>query len=360
MIEPSGTCLRRRSRWPTSHAARASPRACSARRSSRSTPRATGCFAIGRGCARCSSPASASCAVVDTLQVDPTLFACAARRARSREESCTTPPSTRACWRPTASPLGNVFDTAIAARFLGFAATGLASLLAQLFEVQLPKHMQQADWGERPLSRRGHRLPRKRRALSARAARAVARARARRGHRARGCARSAPTCWPRRGAASPSRRRSRASRARSHVRRTSARGCSSWPGCATASRASSTCRPRVWCPTTCLLRFGELESPSVDELERRLPRRYRAYAPRLRAALAQAEGRDDAPRRGAGRGAVSRLRRSEVARRKRRRELLTSFRAREAERAASISRWCCQATASTSWSSSSSSRARRC
>jgi ribonuclease D len=47
--------------------------------------------------------------------------------------------------------LGNVFDTAIAARFLGLKNTGLSSLLAQFFGLELPKHKQQADWGERPL-----------------------------------------------------------------------------------------------------------------------------------------------------------------------------------------------------------------
>jgi len=47
--------------------------------------------------------------------------------------------------------LGNVFDTAVAARFLGFASTGLSSLLLKLFGVHLPKHQQQADWGRRPI-----------------------------------------------------------------------------------------------------------------------------------------------------------------------------------------------------------------
>lgn len=47
--------------------------------------------------------------------------------------------------------LGSVFDTAVAARFLGFTATGLSSLLLNLFGVELPKHKQQADWGARPL-----------------------------------------------------------------------------------------------------------------------------------------------------------------------------------------------------------------
>lgn len=47
--------------------------------------------------------------------------------------------------------LGRVFDTAVAARFLGFASTGLSSLLLKLFGRNLPKHQQQADWGKRPL-----------------------------------------------------------------------------------------------------------------------------------------------------------------------------------------------------------------
>jgi len=47
--------------------------------------------------------------------------------------------------------LGNVFDTAVAARFLGFSSTGLSSLLLKLFDVNLPKHQQQADWGKRPI-----------------------------------------------------------------------------------------------------------------------------------------------------------------------------------------------------------------
>lgn len=48
-------------------------------------------------------------------------------------------------------PLGRVFDTAVAARFLGEPSTGLAALLAKHFEVELDKKFQQADWGERPL-----------------------------------------------------------------------------------------------------------------------------------------------------------------------------------------------------------------
>jgi ribonuclease D len=47
--------------------------------------------------------------------------------------------------------LDRVFDTSIAARFLSLKSTGLSSLLAQWFQIDLPKHKQQADWGERPL-----------------------------------------------------------------------------------------------------------------------------------------------------------------------------------------------------------------
>lgn len=47
--------------------------------------------------------------------------------------------------------LGRVFDTAVAARFLGEPSTGLAALLEKYFGVQLDKKHQQADWGERPL-----------------------------------------------------------------------------------------------------------------------------------------------------------------------------------------------------------------
>jgi ribonuclease D len=47
--------------------------------------------------------------------------------------------------------LDRVFDTAIAARFLSLKNTGLSSLLGQYFQIELPKHKQQADWGERPL-----------------------------------------------------------------------------------------------------------------------------------------------------------------------------------------------------------------
>jgi len=45
-----------------------------------------------------------------------------------------------------------LFDTMIAARFLGIQAFGLSSLIEQYFEVKLPKEHQRADWSRRPLS----------------------------------------------------------------------------------------------------------------------------------------------------------------------------------------------------------------
>jgi ribonuclease D len=48
--------------------------------------------------------------------------------------------------------LAPVFDTAIAARYLGLRATGLKALLDSELSVSLDKSMQQADWGKRPLS----------------------------------------------------------------------------------------------------------------------------------------------------------------------------------------------------------------
>jgi ribonuclease D len=48
--------------------------------------------------------------------------------------------------------LGNVRDTAIAARFLGVAATGLSSLVESRVGVKLSKELQHHDWARRPLT----------------------------------------------------------------------------------------------------------------------------------------------------------------------------------------------------------------
>lgn len=47
--------------------------------------------------------------------------------------------------------VARVFDTAVAARFLGLPSTGLSRLVEHYFGLHLPKHGQQADWGTRPL-----------------------------------------------------------------------------------------------------------------------------------------------------------------------------------------------------------------
>ena len=47
----------------------------------------------------------------------------------------------------------NLFDTMIAARFLGIAEFGLAALLRARFGIELDKKYQKADWCKRPLSR---------------------------------------------------------------------------------------------------------------------------------------------------------------------------------------------------------------
>jgi ribonuclease D len=49
--------------------------------------------------------------------------------------------------------LANVSDTSVAARMLGRAATGLASLLTSELGVNVDKKMQQHDWSSRPLDR---------------------------------------------------------------------------------------------------------------------------------------------------------------------------------------------------------------
>jgi ribonuclease D len=45
----------------------------------------------------------------------------------------------------------NIFDTMIAARILGYPATGLGNILAEKFGLEVDKHFQKADWAKRPL-----------------------------------------------------------------------------------------------------------------------------------------------------------------------------------------------------------------
>ncbi|GAC1581964.1 MAG: ribonuclease D [Polyangiales bacterium] len=53
-------------------------------------------------------------------------------------------------------PLGNVFDTAVAARFLGIEATSLSALVQARVGVTLDKGLQHHDWGARPLGAELH------------------------------------------------------------------------------------------------------------------------------------------------------------------------------------------------------------
>ncbi len=46
----------------------------------------------------------------------------------------------------------NIFDTMLAARTLGYKQVGLGSLLAEKFGIDVDKHNQKADWGQRPLT----------------------------------------------------------------------------------------------------------------------------------------------------------------------------------------------------------------
>ena len=48
-------------------------------------------------------------------------------------------------------PLANVFDTSLAARFLGVTSTSLASLVEARLGVKLEKGLQHHDWRRRPL-----------------------------------------------------------------------------------------------------------------------------------------------------------------------------------------------------------------
>jgi ribonuclease D len=46
----------------------------------------------------------------------------------------------------------NIFDTMVAARYLGYTQVGLAGLIERHYHVKLDKKLQRADWGRRPLT----------------------------------------------------------------------------------------------------------------------------------------------------------------------------------------------------------------
>jgi ribonuclease D len=223
--------------------------------------------------------------------------------------------------------LGNVFDTAVAARFLGFTATGLASLLASLFDVQLPKHHQQADWGERPLDAEAIAyLENDVRYLIAlrdllhervRASGIEDELREECAHLLREAQKLPPDASPfarlKGAAARPPKQRARLYEL-ALLRDELARELDLPP-------------TRV-VPSEVLLRLAERDAPTVAELARKLGARHE-FAERMRDALLRAEAHDDVP--------ASELveperapSMSEIVLRKRRRELLIGFRTREA------------------------------
>lgn len=59
----------------------------------------------------------------------------------------------RSLYRDFGIEVSNLFDTMIAARFLGLTEFGLAALLKARFGLELDKKYQKADWSKRPLSR---------------------------------------------------------------------------------------------------------------------------------------------------------------------------------------------------------------
>jgi ribonuclease D len=57
----------------------------------------------------------------------------------------------RSLYRDFGIGIENLFDTQIAATFLGFTETGLDGMLRQCFDVHLDKKFQKKDWSQRPL-----------------------------------------------------------------------------------------------------------------------------------------------------------------------------------------------------------------
>ena len=57
----------------------------------------------------------------------------------------------RSLYRDFSIEVHSLFDTQIAARFLGFSETGLASLLRHMFGLIIEKKYQKKDWSQRPL-----------------------------------------------------------------------------------------------------------------------------------------------------------------------------------------------------------------
>ena len=266
-------------------------------------------------------------AVVDTLAVDAAWLA-ELMSSRGPEKIVHDAAFDARLLAAHGAPLGAVFDTAVAARFLGFTATGLASMLSQLFDVQVPKHMQQADWGKRPLSSEAidylendvrYLLPLRDVLLERLRERDIeAEMREECEYVLREARRSEPEPSPfarLKGAlARPPQERSRLYEL-ALVRDAIAQELDLPPGRVVANDL--------------LLRFGELQDPMRAEIERRLPPRHRSYADRFLEALARGEAHADAPSSELPNPADV-VPATELVKRKRRRELTIDFRSREA------------------------------
>ncbi len=57
----------------------------------------------------------------------------------------------RSLYRDFNISIENLFDTELAARFLGYAETGLNAMIKQQFNIELEKKFQKKDWSQRPL-----------------------------------------------------------------------------------------------------------------------------------------------------------------------------------------------------------------
>jgi ribonuclease D len=271
---------------------------------------------------------SAQLAVVDTLQLPAELFA-ELLGAGGPEKVIHDAAFDARLLAAHGAVLGFVFDTAVAARFLGFASTGLSSLLLALFGIKLPKELQQADWGERPLSDEAitylendvrYLLPLRDVLLE------QVRARDIEPEVREECAyvlaeaenselEPSPFARVKGASARPPQQRARLyelALARDSI-----------------ARELDVPAARV-VPNDLLLRLAELEQPSESELERRLSAKMRAHAPRFHQALARASEQHDAPASELTQPGHDMPTSSELALRKRRRELLTTFRAQEA------------------------------
>jgi ribonuclease D len=267
-------------------------------------------------------------AIVDTLALDAARFA-ALFSASGPEKVVHDASFDARLLAAHGAPLGNVFDTALAARFLGFQATGLASLLGSLFEIALPKHMQTADWGARPLDEEAieylendvRHLLALRAELSerVRAAEIEDELREECVYMLTEAARAEPERSP----------FSRVKGAHQRSPKERARLYELADARDAIGRELDEPVARV-IANELLLRLAMFEAPTLEEIEKRLSTRARPFAARLHEAYRRAAERHDAPAAEVEPGES--LSPGEIVRRKKRRALLVEFRTAEATR----------------------------